>query len=457
METNKSGTYRALTAANIAASPVWQRMAAEQQEAVLVVSRVLPFRTNEYLVNTLIDWGKIPDDPIYQLTFPQREMLAPADYETIRRLLRRGAPEAQLDVEVNRIRMAMNPHPGGQIEYNVPRLDGRPLPGLQQKYRETVLFFPSQGQTCHAYCTYCFRWAQFVNLPELKFSTAESRDLLQYLACHPNVKDLLITGGDPLIMKADLLRRYIEPVLAPEFDHVQTIRIGTKAVAYWPQRFVTDPDADSLLRLFADVVTAGRHLAVIGHYSHPREMSTEIARAAIRRIRSTGAEIRIQSPLVRHVNDSAAVWRDLCDEGVRQGLSPYYMFVERDTGPRNYFEVPLVRAYEIFVNAFRSLSGLARTLRGPVMSTTPGKVRVLGVRSLQGRQVIVLDFLQARVPERVGRPFFAAYHSQATWFDQLQPAFEEDRHFFSPESVCENGPMQVDDEASIAPATAGGK
>lgn len=116
---------------------------------------------------------------------------------------------------------------------------------------------------------------------------------------------------------------------------------------------------------------------------------------------------------------------------MRLGATPYYLFVERDTGPRNYFEVPLARAWSIFRAATRSVSGLGRTVRGPSMSATPGKVCLDGVTEVRGEKVFVLRFLQARNPEWVGRPFFAAYDDRATWFDQLRPAFGDEAFFFA--------------------------
>ncbi len=115
---------------------------------------------------------------------------------------------------------------------------------------------------------------------------------------------------------------------------------------------------------------------------------------------------------------------------VRLGLVPYYLFVERDTGPKHYFEVPLAEAHEIFVRAFRQVSGLARTVRGPSMSATPGKVVVLGTQEFRGEKLFVLSFLRGRRREWVGRPFFARFDPRATWLDQLQPAFGERRFFF---------------------------
>jgi hypothetical protein len=101
---------------------------------------------------------------------------------------------------------------------------------------------------------------------------------------------------------------------------------------------------------------------------------------------------------------------------------PYYMFVERDTGPQGYFAVPLARGYEIFRDAYASVSGLARTVRGPTMSTTPGKVCVDGVTEVAGERVFVLRMLQAREPDLVGRPFFARYDHEAIWLTDLKPA-----------------------------------
>ena len=357
-------------------------------------------------------------------------MLDPLDYAAMRELVRRGSPQAEVSALSNRIRRSLNPHPGGQQEDNVPELDGERLSGIQHKYRETVLFFPAQGQTCHAYCTYCFRWAQFVGAPALKFQARETAELVAYLRTHPLVSDVLFTGGDPMIMKTEVLRRYVEPLLDPALPTVQTIRLGTKALAYWPQRFTTDDDADDLLRLIEAVVRSGRHLAVMAHCSHPVELDTPVAQEAVRRLRDAGAELRMQAPVVRTVNDHPGTWAEMWRLGVRLGMVPYYMFVERDTGPRNYFEVSLARAHQIFRQAYRRVSGLARTVRGPSMSAWPGKVRILGMSEVAGEEVFVLDFLQARDPAWVRKPFFARFDPQATWLDQLEPPSWEDRFFF---------------------------
>ena len=407
---------------------------ADQRFAMKVVSTVLPFRVNDYVIERLIDWSNVPDDPIFQLTFPQPGMLAPPHYAQVAELLRRDADRAELDATVARIRQALNPHPAGQRELNVPRLpSGEIVTGIQHKYRETVLFFPSQGQTCHAYCSFCFRWAQFIGDKELRMATNEAHGLHAYLRQQRCVTDLLVTGGDPMVMKTRHLEAYLEPLLHRDFDHVQTIRIGTKALTFWPYRFVTDGDSNDLLSLLERLVAAGKHVALMAHFNHWREMDTEICEQAIERIRATGAQIRSQGPLLAHINDDPDDWARLWRQQVRLGIVPYYMFVERDTGAHHYYKVPLVRAWEIHREAVQQLSGLARTGRGPSMSAGPGKVEVTGVAEVGGEKVFVLRFLQARNPDWVNRPFFACFDPEATWLDDLKPAFGEREFFFEKE------------------------
>src|SRR5690606_5488559 len=149
------------------------RLPGSYVEAIRAVSYVLPFAVNSYVMDELIDWSRVPEDPIFQLTFPQREMLAPADFDRIRNLIRSGAPREAIQAAAHEIQFSMNPHPAGQSTLNVPVQGCHTLAGVQHKYRETTLFFPSQGQTCLSYCTYCFRWPQFVGLDSLKFAARE--------------------------------------------------------------------------------------------------------------------------------------------------------------------------------------------------------------------------------------------------------------------------------------------
>ncbi|HEU4718886.1 MAG TPA: lysine 2,3-aminomutase [Bacteroidia bacterium] len=429
--------YTAYSLNNFRKIPQAERLSEEQKSDIEVVGSVLPFKVNSYVVNELIDWDNIPQDPIFRLTFPQKEMLSPEHFAQMKKALLSGDGRNHIKSVANSIRMQLNPHPAGQATHNVPELDGVKLTGIQHKYRETVLFFPSQGQTCHAYCTFCFRWPQFVGMDEMKFAMRESELLAKYVRLHPEVTDVLFTGGDPMIMRTKIFEGYVNDLLNDPAPNLQTIRIGTKALGYWPYRFTTDNDADDLLRLFERIVKSGINLAVMAHFNHPVELSTREVQKAIARIRATGAQIRTQSPLLRHINDSADVWAEMWRKQVNLNCIPYYMFLPRDTGAQEYFAVPIVESWEIFRQAYQQVSGICRTVRGPSMSCTPGKVQVLGVTKIPGvigmKKVIVLRFLQGRDPDWAARPFFAEYDPSALWMDELKPALGSGKFFFEDE------------------------
>ena len=430
---NETTSIKSYTLANFRTIPQIQQISEETQFEMEVVGNVLPFKTNNYVVEQLIDWNNVPNDPMYVLTFPQKGMLIPEHYDKMANTLRSGADKKEIARVANDIRLQLNPHPAGQMELNVPQLkDGTKLYGMQHKYDETCLFFPSQSQTCHAYCTFCFRWPQFVGMDEMKFAMREGEQLVQYLKEHPEISDVLFTGGDPMIMKASMFSVYTDALLDAKLPNLKTIRIGTKAVSYWPYKFLTDSDADETLKNFEKIVKSGTHLAIMAHFNHLAELATDPIKEAIKRIRNTGAQIRTQSPLLAHINDDANMWAEMWQKQVSLGCIPYYMFVVRDTGAQHYFGVPLVKAEKIFRSAFRKVSGLARTVRGPSMSATPGKVHVLGVSEINGQKVMALQLLQGRESEWVGVPFFAKYDENAIWLDDLEPAFEE-KFFFEDE------------------------
>jgi len=426
--------FKVYTNRQIDKIPQIESLSGDVRFAMKVVSSVLPFRVNEYVINNLINWNNVPNDPIFQLTFPQVGMLSEEHFDEIASLISKDPARNVLDQTVKKIRRELNPHPAGQMELNVPRLNGDILEGVQHKYKETVLFFPSQGQTCHSYCTFCFRWAQFVGDKELKFASHEAKNLHEYLSQNTSITDLLITGGDPMVMKTKNLSDYLDPLCEdPRLEHVQTIRIGTKSLTFWPQRFVSDNDSDDLLRLLERLVKSGKHVALMAHYNHWCEMETDIARKAIKRVQETGAIIRSQGPVLAHINDHEDIWAQTWRTQVKLGIIPYYMFVERDTGARCYFEIPLVKASDIYTKALKQVSGLGRTVRGPSMSADPGKIEVQGVSNINGEKVFVLRFIQGRNSDWVQKPFFAKYDEDAKWLNDLTPAFGEEKFFFEDE------------------------
>lgn len=375
------------------------------------IARVLPFKANSYVLDELIDWDDLDNDPIFRLVFPQPGML-PEPTEQERDWSCGPVPPE--------LWQSLNPDPGDQLRANVPIVDGRPVRGLQHKYHETVLVFPAPGQTCHSFCGYCFRWPQFHGDDDARHTLSDPRVAVRYLASHPEVTDVLFTGGDCMTMSTARLREWVEPIL-DGCPNVRNVRFGTKALTWWPYRFTTDRDADDLLRLFERIVAGGRSLNLMAHISHLREMRTDVFAAAVARIRGTGATIRSQSPLVAHVNDDPAVWSAMWSQQVRLGIVPYYMFVDRPTGAYRYYGVPLDRCLSIYDEAIRGVGGLARTARGPVMSAAPGKICLDGIVELGGTRWFVTRMLQARDRSRVGTITLYAHDAQALWIDRLIP------------------------------------
>ncbi|MBZ3936355.1 KamA family radical SAM protein [Methanimicrococcus blatticola] len=431
-----SKTYRAYTLNNFNEIEQFSAVADADREVVEIIGRVFPFKTNNYVVEELIDWENAPADPLFTLHFPRREMLLPDQYESIKKLIQSDADKSVIDEKVEEVRLSFNPNPSGQV-HNVPEIGGMKLDGLQHKYRETVLFFPKQGQTCHAYCTFCFRWPQFskfINLSDTKFSMTQDYEVyMDYLKSKPDVTDILFTGGDPLTMSTSVLNSYVDRLLEEDMKQIKTIRFGTKSLAHWPYRFTTDKDADDIIKLFERIKDAGKHVAVMAHFNHPKELSTSVVEEAIARILKTGAQIRTQSPVLNHINNDPAAWSQMWRRQVDLGCIPYYMFVARDTGAKHFFELPLAECHRIFQQAYQGVSGICRTVRGPSMSSHPGKIQILGVSDDPGEKVFVLRFIQGRNPNWVARPFFAKFDPDATWIDQLKPAFGKPEFFFESE------------------------
>lgn len=422
--------YTNYTLKNVHTLPQYHQLPLEQKEAIQVVGHVLPFKANSYVVNTLINWEDTANDPLFRLFFPQRGMLPENEYQSLRKHILSGTDQARLKQEITRIRHSLNPHPAGQQEHNIPTLHGRRLKGLQHKYKETLLVFPSHGQSCHAFCSFCFRWPQFIGDPSLRFAMKDTQEMSAYLREHPEITDVLFTGGDPMTMSARLLESYISPLLHPEFEHIRSIRIGSKSLATWPYRFITAKDSKDILALFRRIKASGKHLAFMAHFNHPKEMAQPVARQAIEAVQEAGAIIRTQAPLLAHINDSAATWATMWRQQVDLGMVPYYMFLARDTGTQEYFGLPLVQALDIFRGAYRCVSGLCRTVRGPSMSAEPGKVEIVDTPEIHGKRYLALRFIQARRPEWAQQLFFAQYTDSALWLDDLLPAFGSSRFFF---------------------------
>lgn len=413
--------YRAFNFSSFSKSKYAKNLSDQELKELELVSHILPFKVNNYILDELIDWNNKETDPMFNLYFFNKHMLHSEQLDLLQNsYYNTKTIEAKNEI-IKQIRSELNPHPAKQMTANVPILNNKRIKGLQHKYKETCLIFPKSGQTCHSYCTFCFRWAQFIGDDDQKFYTDSSGLHIEYIKKNKEITDLLFTGGDPMIMSVPKLKEIVSPFLSNEFEHIKNIRIGTKSIVNFPYKYVNDKETSELLSFFDDIIKTGKHLSIMAHINHWIEMESNAFKIAIKNIRNTGAEIRTQSPILNNINDNSDIWIKMWQQQVKLGLIPYYMFIERETGAEKYFNIPLFKAFNIFKDAYKQVSGLCKTVKGPSMSAIPGKVVIDGVIKIEGKKYFVLNFLQARNPDWIKQPFLAEYDETSTWLFQLNP------------------------------------
>jgi len=328
------------------------------------------FRANDYYLE-LIDWED-PNDPIRQLIIPRPQELN--DW---------GRLDASNEASVT-------------VGH-----------GVQHKYEDTVLLLCNE--VCGAYCRYCFRKRLFMhgNAEVCKDVSAG----IQYVTEHPEVTNVLLTGGDPLIMSTRRLREIITQLRA--IPHVRIIRIGSKIPAFNPFRILNDSELQDLLRTHS---TAERRIYLVAHFDHPRELTPEAA-AGLAKYIECGVICVNQCPLIKGINDDPRVLSDLYRKLSWMGCVPYYLFQGRPTAGNEPYEVPIVRGWHIFQEALTRGSGLARRPRF-VMSHETGKIEIVGVDDRH----IYMRYHRAKSPQNRGKFMIFQRDDEAYWLDQLKPA-----------------------------------
>ncbi|MHC4235978.1 MAG: KamA family radical SAM protein [Planctomycetota bacterium] len=352
---------------------------AERDRLKKVAERYV-FRANDYYLS-LIDWDA-PADPIKQLIIPREEELN--DW-------------GELDASNERA-------------ITVAR-------GVQHKYPHTVLLLCNE--VCGAYCRYCFRKRLFMD--ENDEVTNDVSAGLAYIAGNREVRNVLLTGGDPLLMSTRRLVEIFEALSA--IPHVRIIRIGSKMPAFDPYRVVSDSDLQEAFRKYS---TPRKRIYLMAHFDHPREL-TDLAVDGIDCFIRNGVICVNQCPLVKGVNDDAEVLAELFRELSYIGCPPYYLFQGRPTAGNEPYEVPIVRGHEIFREALRWGSGLARRARY-VMAHATGKVEIVAVDDRH----IYLRYHRARNAADRGRFMIYKRNDEAFWLDQLEPADESAAPRFAP-------------------------
>ena len=186
-----------------------------------------------------------------------------------------------------------------------------PVPGLVHRYPDRVLFLVTDR--CASYCRYCTRSRLVSNATGYDFHPAFDQQI-DYIRRHPEVRDVLLSGGDPLLLNDERLEALLTRLSA--IPHVEFLRIGTRIPIFLPQRIT--PQFCEMLRKF-------HPLFISVHSNHPRELTTE-ARDALGRLADAGIPLGNQSVLLRHVNDSPAIMKAHVQKLLRCRVRPYYIY-----------------------------------------------------------------------------------------------------------------------------------
>ena len=347
-------------------------------KSIKEIHREFPFSITPHYAN-LINW-KNSKDPLLLSVLPSLEELDRAGYHDVS-----GESESTKEV------------------------------GIQSKYPTTALILPVSA--CFAYCRYCFRKRLFN--PDIKSEEIIKNfgHALDYVTEHKNLNNILITGGDPLILKTNQLQKFLLSIR--ELDHIKIIRFGSRVLAFLPSRILSDP---SLIELFKQVSKTDKRIYLVNHFNHPNEL-TNIAKEAADTLTKAGVILTNQSVMLKNINDDPQVLRVLFNQLAESGITPYYHFQCKFIKAANHFRIPLIKTNDIFLNTTKGLNGLAKRVK-LIMTHFTGKIEILGVKIINGNQNILLKYHQARDPNQIGRIYNFPINKNAYWLEDIPDAKE---------------------------------
>ena len=349
----------------------YRPLTAEEERRMDSILRKYPMRVTRYYLS-LVDWAHYEDDPIYRLCVPT--------------------------ISENDMTGSFDTSGEGS---------NTKLPGLQHKYRETVLVLTTHE--CAMYCRHCFR-KRLVGLDEQRETATDPQAAADYVRAHTEVSNVLLSGGDAFLLSNKAIRHYLE-LLAP-IPHLDYIRFGTRTPVTFPMRITEDPELIQILRQFSQK----KQIYIVTHFNHPREI-TEQSIQAVKLLREAGLIVRNQTVLMRSVNDDAQVLAELMRKLTSIGVVPYYIFQCRPvTGVGTQFQVPLAEGYQIVETARASLNGQAKCFRF-VMSHPTGKIELVGPAEGASVSRMIFKYNQAKAPEDLGRVFICELKEGQAWLE----------------------------------------
>lgn len=333
------------------------------------------FQVNDYYLS-LINWDD-PKDPIRNIVIPN-----------IHELDEWG----ELDPSDEKVYMAM--------------------PGLEHKYHSVAVFLVTNA--CEGVCRYCFRKRIFIHSE--KETVTDWEAAYQYVREHPEITNVLLTGGDSLMLATDKLEEILSEIR--RIEHVSIIRLGTRMPVYNPYRIIDD---SALLAAIKKYSTDTKKIYVMTHFVHSREL-TDVAIESLNLLQKAGARLANQTPLIRGVNTDPSMLAELLDKLSFVGAIPYYIFQCRPAIGNKPYTVPIEEGYEIVEQAKAKVCGLAKGA-GYAMSHKSGKIAIVGKTD----GYVYFKYHRAFHDEDSGKFMVYKSNPEAYWFDDYKDLVQEYR------------------------------
>ncbi len=277
------------------------------------------------------------------------------------------------------------------------------LEGLQHKYERTALLLSTNH--CAMYCRHCFR-KRLVGLSNDELNKRVD-EAVSYVKAHPEISNVLVSGGDSLINPNAIIERYLRELSA--VDSLNFIRFGSRTPVTLPERIYGDGELLALFERYADI----KSLCVVTQFNHPRELTKE-SRRAVRALLDRGVQVRNQTVLLRGVNDKPETLAALLSGLTEMSVIPYYIFQCRPvTGVKGRFQVPLTEGVDIVDGAKSMQDGFGKAVRF-AMSHPRGKIEIVG-RLPDGE--MIFKFHQNKLPADKAMLFTRRLSPGDTWLD----------------------------------------
>ncbi|WP_439622662.1 KamA family radical SAM protein [Gemmata sp.] len=253
---------------------------------------------------------------------------------------------------VDPIRIQSVPNPleaenasGYELEDPLEEDKDSPVPGLTHRYPDRVLLVTTPN--CSMYCRYCTRKRATLTRGGWEGVSADDERMIDYVRTHPEIRDVIVSGGDPLTLPLNKLRFYLDNLKV--IDHVDVIRIGTRVPVTLPQRLY-DPE-------LIDLLASAEKVYIQTHFNHPREITPEAARVC-RSLLRHGMPINNHSVLLKGVNDDLGTMRELLRGLLRIKVRPYYLFHCDPVTGAGHFRTSVWKGLEIMEGLRGHMSGI---------------------------------------------------------------------------------------------------